>query len=140
VQPPGDDQVQPCRQVFERQVDAPVDLHLAEPVAFGLERLGLIAGENEVNCSPLLRLIASRGRKANPRESGGDVLVLSPAVAVLAVNDPRLVGVQLEAHLRHPGGDPPQDVFRLPARRAVHDGEEEVERRLGLALEALRPS
>jgi hypothetical protein len=64
------------------------------------------------------------------------VLVLSPAVAVLAVDDPRLVGVQLEAHVR----DPDQHVFRLPARRAVHDGEEEVERRLGLALETLRPS
>jgi hypothetical protein len=46
----------------------------------------------------------------------------------------------LRPELRHPRGDPAQHVFRLPARRAVHDGEEEVERRLGLALEALRPS
>jgi hypothetical protein len=45
-----------------------VDLHLAEPVAFGLSASGLIAGENEANCSPILRLIASRGRKANPRK------------------------------------------------------------------------
>jgi hypothetical protein len=29
---------------------------------------GLIAGENEVKCAPLPLLIASRGRKANPRK------------------------------------------------------------------------
>src|SRR6266542_6834111 len=40
VHPPGDDGVQPSRQVVQRQVGAPVDPQSAEPVACGLERLG----------------------------------------------------------------------------------------------------
>jgi len=37
---PGDDGVQPFRQVVQRQVRLPVDPQLAEPVAVGLGRLG----------------------------------------------------------------------------------------------------
>ena len=33
-----------------------------------LSASGLIAGENEVKCAPVLPLIASRGRKAYPRK------------------------------------------------------------------------
>jgi hypothetical protein len=49
------------------------------------------------------------------------VLVLAPTVAVLAVDDPRLVGVKPQAHLPHPRGDPGQHALCLPPALAMHD-------------------
>jgi hypothetical protein len=47
--------------------------------------------------------------------------VLFPTVAVLAVDDPRLVGVEPQAHFFHPRGDPGKHVLGLPPALAVHD-------------------
>jgi hypothetical protein len=86
-----------------------------------LSASGLIAGENEVKGAPW--------SEGEPEEGEGDVLVLAPAVAVLAIDDPRLVGVKTQANLPHPRGDLPKHVLGLRARRAVHD------RIVGVALE-----
>ena len=43
--PPGDDGVQPSRQVVQRQVGAPMDPQFAEPGASGYERLGTDRGQ-----------------------------------------------------------------------------------------------
>ena len=67
VHPPGDDGVQPSRQVVQRQVGAPVDPQLAEPDAFGFERLGTDRRQESGEVLPVLRR-ASRGRKAKPRK------------------------------------------------------------------------
>jgi hypothetical protein len=67
--------------------------------------------------------------EGEPQERQGDVPVLAATVAVLAVDDPRLVGVQPEPNLLHPRDDPAQDVLRFPMRRAVHH------RVVGVALE-----
>jgi hypothetical protein len=49
------------------------------------------------------------------------VLVLAPTVAVLAVDDPRLVGVKAQAHLFHPRSDRGKHVLGLPPALAMHD-------------------
>src|SRR6266542_4776411 len=87
-----------------------------------LSASGEIAGRNEVKCSPVLPLTASRGREGVPEEGEGGLLVLSPTTAVTAVDDPRLVGVEPEAHLPHPLCDLVPHVLRLPPALAVHDG------------------
>ena len=93
VHPPGDDGVQPFRQVVQRQVGAPVDPQLAEPVAFGFERLGTDRRQERGEAHPVLvaRLPWPEGE---PEEGEAGVLVLSPTVAVLAIDDLRLVGVK----------------------------------------------
>ncbi len=49
------------------------------------------------------------------------MLVLTPTVAVLAIDDPRLVGVKPKPHLAHPRGDPGKHTLSLPSAHAVHD-------------------
>src|SRR5918997_1127140 len=67
VDPPGDDGVQPARQVVQRQVGAPMDPHLRSSAPLALSASGLIAGKNPVKFRPLL-LRAPRARKAYPRK------------------------------------------------------------------------
>ena len=55
--------------------------------------------------------------------------MLALTVAVLAVDDPRLVGVEPQPDLCHPRGDPAQHVSACEPRPAVHD------RVVGVALE-----
>jgi hypothetical protein len=61
--PPGDEGVQPFRQVAQRQVGVPVDPQFASRSLLALSASALIAGKNELKCRPLLLLIASRARK-----------------------------------------------------------------------------
>ena len=50
------------------------------------------------------------------------MLVLTPTVAVLAIDDPRLVGMKPKPHLSHPRGDPGKHILSLLFAHAVHDG------------------
>jgi hypothetical protein len=79
-----------------------------------------MAGRNPVKDSPFGRL-AFRGRKVNPGEGEAGVLVVPPALVVLAVDDARLVGVKQQAHLCHPPGDGSQHLLGLFLAHAVHD-------------------
>ena len=91
-------------------------LRRSEPLA--LSASGLIAGENDVKHTPSLRR-APRGRKANPRKEN-EVCSCSPSVAVLAIDDPRLVGVKPKPHLSHPRGDPGSLLFAHASEQALH--------------------
>ena len=98
VDPPGDDGVQPSRQVVQRQVGAPVDPHRAELGAFGLERLG---ADRRQEAGEVPAVLAARPPcpEGVPEEGERGVLVLCPAPTVLAVDDPRLVRVKPEPDL-----------------------------------------
>ena len=77
-----------------------------------LSASGLIAGKNPVKVPPFL-LRAPRDREGVAEEGERGVLVLRPAPTVLAVDDPRLVGVQPQANLLHPRGDPAKHILSL---------------------------
>jgi hypothetical protein len=49
------------------------------------------------------------------------VLVVTSTPAVLAIDDPRLVGVDPQADLPHSRGDRGQHILGLPPALAVHD-------------------
>ncbi len=82
VHPPGDNGVQPFRQVVQRQVGAPVDPQLAEPVASGFERLGADRRQERREAHPVLAVDRLPRPEGEPEEGEARVLVLSPTVAV----------------------------------------------------------
>ena len=92
-----------------------------------LSACGLIAGRKPVKFRPLLR--APRVLKAYPRKVNEVCSCLASIPTVFAVDDPRLVRVQLESNLVHPRGDLVEHVLCLTRRLAVHD------RVVGVALE-----
>jgi hypothetical protein len=88
-----------------------VNPHRAEVGASGFERLGADRGQEAgvVPASPIPRLPCSEGES---EEGKRGVLVLAPALAVLAVDDLRLVRVKREADLADPRGDRGKQVLR----------------------------
>src|SRR5450755_2576406 len=91
--PSDDDGVQPSRQIVEGQICAPMDPHPEELGALGLQRLGAHRGQEagEVPTSRRPRLPCSEGE---PEKGEAGVLMLSPTLAVLAIDDPCLVGME----------------------------------------------
>jgi len=86
-----------------------------------LSASGLIAGANEVKVPPVLAVDRLPCPEGKPEEGKGGVLVLGPTVAVLAVDDSRLVGVKPQAHLAHPRSERGKHALCLPPALAVHD-------------------
>src|SRR5947207_909135 len=96
-----------------------MDPQLAEPGAFGLERLGADRRQ-EAGEVPAL---AARPPcpEGVPKKGEGDVLVLRPALTVLAIDDPRFIRVKPQADFVHPRGDPTEHKLGLGPALAVHD-------------------
>ena len=76
--------------------------------------------------SPVRRAGRGNGPAVTPAPRPGltlrGVLVVAPTIAVLAVDDPRLVGVKPQADLYHPTRDRGQHAAGLRFAAAMHDG------------------
>ena len=79
VHPPGDDWVQPRRQVVQGEVGAPVYPQFAEVGAFGLERLGADRWQERAEVRPGLAVDRLPWPEGVPEEGEQGVLVLTRA-------------------------------------------------------------
>src|ERR1700757_265380 len=97
-----------------------MDPQFAEIGALGLERLGTDRRRERREAHAVLATCPP-WPEGIPEEGEGGVLVLAPTVAVLAIDDPRLVGVKPQAHFFHPRDDRGEHILGLPPALAMHD-------------------
>src|ERR1700683_1610589 len=96
-----------------------MDPHLAKPGVLGFERLRTDRRQESgevpalAACPPCPEGVPEKGER--------DVLVLRPALTVLAIDDPRFVRVKPQADLVHPRGDPTEHKLGLGPALAMHD-------------------
>src|SRR5450432_3444933 len=96
-----------------------MDPQFAEPGVLGFERLGTDRGQE---AGEVLALAARPPCPEGVPEKGErDVLVLAPALTVLAIDDPRFVRVKPQADFVHPRSDPAEHQLGLGPALAVHD-------------------
>src|ERR1700686_5568894 len=97
-----------------------MDPQIAEIGALGLERLGTDRRRERREAHAVLATCPP-WPEGKPEEGERGVLVLTPTVAVLPIDDPRLVGMKPKPHLFHPRSDPGKHILSLPPGLAVHD-------------------
>src|SRR5436189_1454355 len=93
--------------------------HSAEFIAFGFERHGAHGWQERREQRAVLAGCAPRPELVTQEREAG-VLVVTPTVGVLAIDDPSLVRVKPQAHLLHPLSDRAQHFFGLTPGATVH--------------------
>src|SRR6266516_1008632 len=115
LHPSAHDRVDHLGELGEAQLGAPVQLPPAHGVAEPFQ--GLVADRREERGEHLPpRTPGCAGPERVPQEREGRVLVGATPVAVLAVHDPGLVGMQPQPDLGHPVPDRPAQLRALDLR------------------------